>query len=504
MSAAAARDGVRAGMSVAEARALCAKLEILPWDDTAVNDAITATTAQLVSVSPQVSPVAGVPGMWWVGAWGFSGVVSRDSRIGRDAVPTSDSRFTTPDLSLARQLHKVAIAWHPKARVAIADSCVAARAATWAGASFGIDPADAADADIRSLIRVVPPGGDAEYLAPAPLSLLPMDTEMRDALRSLGIRTVGGFADLNAGDVEQRWGDDGLAAWRLAHGEDPRRPVLARIPDAPTVEMELATPASDMEPVLFLVRPAVERLVTQLVSESRAIAALSITLTLDDARGALPNARAHTVTREIRMPRPLARPAPLFERCRGLLSRWELPALVSAVRLAVVMTSPLTGEQGNLLDTSWKDPGAADAALERVRAELGPDVVVKPVARDGYAPERSGAWSEAAGSPARNAAENMPGPRLMLSRGPAENGSSPSLRLLETPEPIEVGPREKPQHIRWRGRGIPVVSALGPERLSGDWWNDGFSRDYWRCEASDGELLLYRDAAGWWMQGWYD
>ncbi|MEK7403386.1 MAG: DNA polymerase Y family protein, partial [Gemmatimonadota bacterium] len=79
-----------------------------------------------------------------------------------------------------------------------------------------------------------------------------------------------------------------------------------------------------------------------------------------------------------------------------------------------------------------------------------------------------------------------------------------SLRLLEKPEQIAVDRREKPRNIRWRGLGIPVVSAWGPERLSGDWWNDGFSRDYWRCEGADGELLLYRDAEGWWMQGWYD
>ncbi|HEX7938411.1 MAG TPA: hypothetical protein VF483_05415, partial [Gemmatimonadaceae bacterium] len=511
VSAAAAREGVRAGMSVAEARALCGKIRILAWDDMAVNDAITATTAQLVSVSPQVTPVAGVPGMWWVAAWGFSGVVSRESELGPATQASPDSRVPSSDWRIAKQLQSIAGHWHPKARVAIADSCVVARAATWAGASFGVDPADSADADIRSLIRVVPVGGDADYLAPAPLSLLPMDTEMRDALRSLGIRTVGGFADLDAGDVEQRWGDDGLASWRLAHGDDPRRPVLARINDAPSVEMELATPASDMEPVLFLVRPAVERLVAQLVSESRAIAALAITLTLDDARGALPNARAHTVTREIRMPRPLARPAPLFERCRGLLSRWELSAPVSAVRLAVVMTSPLTGEQGNLLDTSWRDPGAADAALERVRAELGSDVVVKPVAKDGYAPERSGGWNEQQQLQTGDGSSET-GDRSKLGSGLRSPSSSPpsvvgvvsSLRLLEKPEQVDVDRKDKPEHIRWRGKRVPIVSAWGPERLSGDWWNDGFSRDYWRCESSDGEMLLYRDAAGWWMQGWYD
>src|SRR5207247_1876523 len=135
-------------------------------------------------------------------------------------------------------------------------------------------------------------------------------------------------------------------------------------------------------------------------SQARAIAALSVTLTLDDARGALPNANAHTITREIRLPRPLARPAPLFERCRGLLARWSVTAPITAVRLTVVLTSPLTGEQGNLMDTSWRDPGAADAALERVRAELGPDVVVKPHVQDGYAPERSGSWREEGSRPA--------------------------------------------------------------------------------------------------------
>ena len=166
---------------------------------------------------------------------------------------------------------------------------------------------------------------------------------MRDALQALGIRTVGQLAAFPAGDVEQRWGDDGLAAWRLACGEDPRRPVLARVSEQPHAEMELTTPAATMEPVLFLVRPAIEQLVGQLVAQGRAIASLAITLTLDDARGALPNAMPHTVTREIRLPRALARPVPLFERCRGLLARWPLTAPVTAVRVTVLLTAPLTG-----------------------------------------------------------------------------------------------------------------------------------------------------------------
>jgi protein ImuB len=497
ITAAAAREGIRAGMSLSEGRALCGKLEVAAWDDRAIADAVAELTAAFVQASPQVTPVRGSPGMWWIGASGFA-------IGGRTAGGSGERGFADAIAAIAR-------AWHPQARVSIAGSCVAARAATWSS--------------LRGAgITVIPPGRDGAYLETAPLTLLPMEREMRDALQALGIRTVGALADLPSSEVEQRWGDDGMTAWRLAHGDDPRRPVLARIEDQPHAEMELATPAATMEPVLFLVRPAIENLVGQMVSLGRSIASLSLTLTLDDARGAMPTALAHTVTREIRLPRPLARPAPLFERCRGLLSRWPLTAPVTAVRITVLLTSPLAGEQGNLLNTSWRDPGAADAALERVRAELGPDVVVTPHARDGYAFERSGSWREESSaaalppvkysaapsarveqslaSPTRSVAEHCTGREAAAENcGAAEN----LLRLLEKPEQVDVDRDPDPRRVFWRGRAIPVLSAVGPERLSGDWWNDGYSRDYWRCESDDDrELVLYRDAAGWWMQGWYD
>ena len=482
VSAAAARESVRTGMTLSEARALCASLEVWTWDDDAVSAAITAATAMFVAASPQVSPVAGSPGMWWIGASGFAAG-------GPTAGGAGERAFAGALLSIAQR-------WHPHARVAIADTCVAARAATWSSASSA--------AGARRLVTLVPPRGDAAYLASAPIALLPVDDEIRDTLRALGVRTIGQFAALDAADVEQRWGDEGLVAWRLAHGEDSRRPVLARVDDHPRVELELDTPSATMEPVLFLVRPAVEHLVGQVVSEGRAIASLSLTLTLDDARGVLPDAPPHTVTREIRLPRPLARPAPLFERCRGLLARWTLSAPVTAVRLTVLLTSPLTGEQGHLLNTSWKDPGAADAALERVRAELGPGVVVKPATRDGFVPDRAGTWHEREGEEASSRAGER---RPRASRLPASSPPRlPTMRLLESAEKVDVDRDPDPRRIFWRGRALTVANAIGPERLSGDWWHDGYGRDYWRCESDEecGELILYRDTSGWWIQGWYD
>jgi hypothetical protein len=182
--------------------------------------------------------VGGTPGTWWVGASGLEALGG--------------------ERALARRLLALARRWHPGARVGIADSCVAARAATWATTGTGRQGRPGSDegAPMEDGIVIVPPGGCAAYLAPAPLGLVPMDEELRDTLQALGLRTVGAFAALPTEDVERRWGSAGVAAWHLARGEDERRPVLARL-DAPrAVATDLSPSVPSVEPIIFLVRAA--------------------------------------------------------------------------------------------------------------------------------------------------------------------------------------------------------------------------------------------------------
>jgi protein ImuB len=495
---AAARFQIRAGMTASEARARCAALEVLAWDDRVIDDEVRRVTAALLAASPQVTPVAGAPGLWWIGASGL------EASGGEPA--------------LARALLRLARRWHAGARVAIADSCVAARAGTW----------DTRKVESHSII--IPPGGCATYLASVPLGLLPLEEELRETLAALGVRRAGAFAAFTAEDVERRWGATGLTAWRLARGEDRRRPGLTRADLPRSASAELVPPVATMEPVLFLVRAALERLVRELIADGRAAATIAITLTLDDARGPLPDARPHTVTREVRLARPLARVAPLLERCRALLDRWPLSAPACGVAVAIAATAPLTGEQGDLLDPGWRDPAAADAAFARLRAELGSLAVVIPVARDEHRPEHAGAWvavdedeqamgherhvtghrpqtpGNGSGSPA--VSRDSPHPAMHDS---SETRVAPALRQLESPEPVDVECRDDgaPRVLWWRGRRVRVARALGPERLGGDWWKDEYARDYWQCEEAEGEsdLVLFHDFAstgGWYVQGWYD
>jgi protein ImuB len=503
VSSAAARRHVRIGMTVNEARARCADIEILPWDEAVIARELARASAAFLTASPQVSPVVDAPGTWWVGASGFD-------ELGGERL-------------LACTLQRIAAVWHPSSRVGVADTCVAARAATWAvvrslasggkretpltkssrSASqpcgrFSTEESRASLADPR----IVPAGGCADYLRTAPLPLVPMDDELRETLKVLGLRTVGMFAALGAGDVERRWGKDGLAAWRLANGDDLRRPVLARGDTTRFVSTELAMSAANMEPVLFIVRAALGQLVESLVRDSRAAAGIAITLTLDDGRGAMVNAMPHTVTREVRPAKPLARVAPLFERCRALLDSWTLSAPVCAVTVTVSATAPMSAEQGDLLAAAWRDPAAADAAFERLRSTLGAHSVVRPVARDEHRPERAGAWTDLFG--AKEECSSAPA-RIAVVREATPNETS--ARLLETPEHVDVETAHgAPRTLWWRGRKVAITRVSGPERLSGDWWKDEYARDYWRCESDElaRDFLLYRDAAGWRLQGWYD
>jgi protein ImuB len=547
-------------MMVTAARALCAELEVRPWDDAAIAQAVDAGTAALLTVASHVSPVPDAPGTWWVGA-------SRYEAVG------GERRLAESLLGIARR-------WHPGARIAVAGSCVAALAGTWDGrgleASTTSNPGRSSNPESPipnprcSNPLIISPGGDTEYLSAVPLALIPVDEEMREALSALGLRTAGALARLEAGEVERRWGDQGLTAWRLARGEDARRPVLAD-PERPrTVSAELAVPAETVEPTLFLVRSALERLVPPLVADGRAAAAVAVTLTLDTARTALPTgARAHTVTREVRLPRPVARVKPLLDHCQGLLDRWPLDAPVCGVEVAIVATAPAAGDQGDLLDATWRDPGAAEAALARIRAALGAGTVVRAKPGQSHAPERTAVWVDSGSSgsgkrdsgqsgigtagkgkretgnespPAgegkretgngkagkgkrewsgigrserpvhdvgRGTAASIPDSQFPIPDKPdSQSPLSASLRLLETPESVEVECADgTPCAVWWHGARLTIVHALGPERLSGEWWAaDPYARDYWRCGGDGGELLVYADArdGGWYVQGWYD
>ena len=74
-----------------------------------------------------------------------------------------------------------------------------------------------------------------EFLAPLPLTLLPLEQERRQELDHLGVKKIGQLAGLPGAAVAERLGPDGRRAWSLARGED-RGGVDARRPPAEIAE----------------------------------------------------------------------------------------------------------------------------------------------------------------------------------------------------------------------------------------------------------------------------
>ena len=469
-------------MTLTAARATAPALEWREWDARVIGRAVLAVSAELVAASPQVTPAAGAPGVWWVGASGFDG-------MGGERV-------------LLRQLLAIASKHHPAARVAVADTCIAAHVATMLRLAHGHP------------LHLVPRGGSARLLRRAPLSLIPMGSELREALVALGLTTAGAFAALPAGEVERRWGREGLEAQRLARGEDRRRPVLAALPEALSVTLELPDPSDTLEPVLFLLRAGLERLVTSAAQQRSSIAALTLRLDLDgrDATGA----RLAPTEVAVVLAQPGARAAPLFDQCRAMLEPVRLMAPVRALTVLVQETAVLAEEQGDLLRPLWRDAAAMEGVFARLRAALGADAVVRPMINDdGHRIEEQGGWDshcvKGNGKSVKGGAMSRSdtGRAATLSR--VTEPPSRAFRLLMPPEPVVVSRRAgAPAVVKWEGQPHLVTRSDGPERLAGHWWAPAdvrpYHRDYWRCETARGPLLVYheRGTGEWYVQGWWD
>jgi len=289
------RAGIRAGMTLPQARAILPKLVARGRDAESERAAEEAILEIADAFSPRVedagegviyADLAGLPGLTVIpgvagasGSAGKSGKDGKDGRGGTDGMAAAADAMTSEraEERLAQRLiAEVEKAGLP-ARVGIAGSKLAARVA----ASLPDSP------------RVVPEGEEARFLAPLPLDRLAPEIEIASRLAQWGIHSAGELARLPEGEVASRLGELGRELHETARGLDPR-PLEPRVPALLLSEgMDLEWPLVALEPFLFVGHTALERLVGRLESQALACTRLEVTLKLDpdgvDARAiALP------------------------------------------------------------------------------------------------------------------------------------------------------------------------------------------------------------------------
>jgi protein ImuB len=462
--------GVRAGMTLPQARALLPGLTARGRDRESERAAVEALLEAADAFSPRVEDAG--DGEVYIDLTGTPGLESKVQS------PKSKGKATA-EHALGRNIILAVEKAGLPSRVGIGASKLAARVA----------------ANLPDSPAVVPEGEETAFLAPLPLDRLSPELEIAQTLERWGLRSIGDFAKLPEGEVASRLGELGRALHATARGVD-ERPLEPRVPPLVLTEgLELEWPLSTLEPFLFLGHAALERLVVRLEAQALACVRLDVALKLDPD--------GHDV-RAIRLPAPTRDAKTLLTLVRLELEARPPGAPVSGFAFTALPDQPRRAQLA-LFGPAALSPDRLATTIARLAALLGADRVGSPRAVDGHRPERFALAGYA------------PPPPPDLAGKPAAGRGLLAVRALRPPLLLEVLSESslplRPISLKTASDAMPSIHgsikvAAGPWSLEEGWWTESpADRDYWDVELTDGGLYrIYRDRKGgaWFADGIYD
>jgi protein ImuB len=403
---------------------------------------------------------------------------------------------------LAGRLREAADAAGLEARVGIAGSRIGALAAARLGPG----------------VAVVEPGGDADYLAAAPLALLELPVEMMARFSRWGVRTLGELTALPTAGVFERLGGEGVRLQRVARGEDPRPLVSWKAASLFEESVECEWGMESLEPVIERMRELATRVCARLGASGLAADGFEWTCRRDGGRG-----HEGALTPAV----PITDPDAVGRLLRLALEARAPRGIVYAITLRAHPTR-MAAVQESLTDGSRPNPRLLAATVNRLVALVGADRIGAPALLDSHRPDAIGlhAYAPHPGplprgerEPDRSREEREPD-RSREEREPATSpsphwgegrvrGADPvlALRRLRPPAPAAVTVASgRPVALRSSRLTGRIVAGVGPWRASGEWWSQRpWLHDEWDVELADGTLCrLAHDGSAWHLAGIYD
>jgi protein ImuB len=325
---------------------------------------------------------------------------------------------------------------------------------------------------------IVPPGGEAEAMAPLPTEALRADPLVIHALRRAGLKTVGQVAERTRHELAARFGGGfvSLLDRTLGRQGSPITPRIA-LPDL-IAERHFAEPILTEEVIADTLSSLARSLASLL--ESRGQGARIWQADFFRADGKLRHIAVET-GQAVRDPAILHR---LFREKLDSLSNPLDPGFgFDLIRLSATLAQNLTAESMGL------DANAADEdvlfLIDRLAVRFGTRCVLRFQPQDTHIPE---------------AASVLVLAQYAKEAFWLENGQPRPLRLFTRPEPVDViasVPEGPPLRFRWRHVLHSVRRCEGPERIAMEWWRHSSeqpTRDYYRVEDDAGRRYwLYRD-----------
>ena len=442
----AAKEGVRIGQALADARAAFPGLPTQPADPRRDRTALRRLARWCGRYGPNRN-IDGDDGLW-IDITGVAHLYGGEEQLLKDLI----ARLTRFGLT---------------ARAGLADTLGAAHALARFAPSTAIAPTGKAEARLAAL----------------PIGALRLAPETVLLLKRLGLRRIGELYRLPRPALQRRF--------RSAKGVEA---VLMRLDQALGVRPEPRPPLTE-PPALFVQRSWPDPLISaeQLEAETavltqelcahlsaRGLGARRLCLSLYRADGSVAEVRAG-----------LSAPSWVPEHMTALLGE-KLAAIDAGFGVDVMVLAAVQAEkpgaQQSALAPRLQGGVRSDATqlVDRLANRLGPQRVRRIEPRASHIPERAEAHVTAL-APAQDLAWPPPS-------GPVR----PPL-LLQRPEPIGVVaevPEGPPASFVWRRVERRIVKAQGPQRIAPEWWDEiaakkSGTRDYYRLEDEGG--------AGYWV-----
>jgi protein ImuB len=401
------------------------------------------------------------------------------------------------------------------------------------------------------LFAIVPPSGVREALLPLRLAALRIAPDIEAALGQAGFKCIAEVIDRPRAPLAARFGEEFIRRIDQAVGRDDE-PITPRLPVPPYVaERRFADPILLESDVLRTTELLAQELARMLERRGEGARRLQVALFRTDGK---------VYRTEVGTGAPLRDPA----RMRALFA--ERLAAVGEVcdpgfGFDVVRLVALATERCDPVQTGLTAPDhTAELAhlVDRLGARFGLRRVTRPVPQDSHIPEfavaavaahvnlsdlilksraqhgvskdgciareehqgvyarlrglsRHALKAQIRGHPSRRAQERAlqdEAANFFLAGTEDENrfhqdGLCPPrpIRLFGRPEPIEAiaeVPDGPPVRFRWRRVLHQVAHAEGPERIAMEWWRDhkgrALTRDYFRVESREGvRVWVYRE-----------
>ncbi len=343
-------------------------------------------------------------------------------------------------------------------------------------------------------VKVIPHGEEAAALAELPCAALDLALEQAEKFAAWGVQTLGMLAALPEKDLVARMGQEGRRLWQLARGERTHLFQPVEPPLKLAEHMELDSPVELLDSLLFVAGAMLDQLIVRANARLVALAAVTLTLTLD---------RGSTHARTVRPALPTNDKQLWIKLLHLDLEAHPPPSSVLAVALDAEPGATSKVQLG-LFSPQLPEASRLDVTLARIRAVVGEENVGCAALLDTHAPDafRIETFKIDASRATESNAETTDQAQLRA-----------AARQLRPAEGVTVTlEAQRPTQFYFRGQKFDVDRAYGPWLAGGDWWQPTlWGHEQWDIVArAGGNSLLCccmvhdRMHGGWQMAALYD